>query len=506
MRMSRSQFVLTSRRSCMFLALGMAACLAVAAGTYPAPAVSKELKSVPGAQIRAKSGLTGSSGWMLIDLETGQVLDTGNADTPFVPASVAKLPTAAFALDALGPDYRFETRVRTNGNVSDGRVTGDLVLEGGGDPELDTKDLAAIARSLKKQGVTMVDGQFLVDGTALPQVPAIEPDQGIDASYNPAVSGLNLNFNRVHVKWDARKGKQKLWVEAEAAGMTAPVDRIRVSLTDQSGPTFSFSMDGGFEHWAMAQRAYRGRAARWLPVKGATAYTAEVFRTVSERAGLLLPDPTLGPTPQGATVLATYQSRPLGQILRSMLKFSTNVTAEIAGSTASSRMGLTARTLEASADVMNAWAAGVAGFAMGDPGFRFVNHSGLTLRSRVSPRRMAELLLALSRRAADPATHPQVPGAIAGYLKRYNVAAKSVPIDYKNLTIVAKTGTMSYVRGLAGYIVTPGGRKLAFSIFSNDLETRGEGAQRVNRRWMNRARAFERALIRSWVIRVDGQG
>ena len=499
--------MLSTRRALLVLAAGLSATMVMGAGPKKTIAPTK-LKAASAAQIRANLGLTGSSGWILVDMATGKVIDQGNADRPFVPASVAKLPTAAFALDALGPHYRFETRVRANGAISGGRVKGDLVLEGGGDPELDTKALAAIAAALKERGIKRVDGRFLADGSALPQVPQIESSQAVDAPYNPAVSGLNLNFNRVHVKWDARKGRKKLSVEAEGDRMTAPVDRIRVALASGKGlPTFSLTLKGGREYWSMHRRAYRGRAARWLPVKGATAYTAEVFRTVCARAGLKLPQPQIGPAAKSSRVLAIYQSRPLGEILRAMLKYSTNVTAEVSGAAATRATGLAADSLGASADVMNAWAAGVAGFEIGDPGFKFVNHSGLSLRSRVSPRRMAQLLVALARRSGDPGVkHPRVPGSIAGYLKPHNVAAKKVPLDYENLTVVAKTGTMSYVRGLAGYIVTPRGRKLAFAIFSNDLKTRGNGAQRVNRRWSRRAKSFERALIRSWVIRVDGQG
>lgn len=497
----------STRRACLVLAAGALACLVGGAGPKKTIAPGK-FKAVPGAKIRANMGLTGSSGWILVDMDTGKVIDSANADKAFVPASVAKLPTAAFVLDALGPNHRFETKVLTAGAVTGGRVKGDLILAGGGDPELDTRALAKIANQLKKNGVKRVDGGFVADGTALPQTPQIEPKQAVDASYNPAVSGLNLNFNRVHVKWDARKGRNKLVVEAESTGMTAPVDRIRVALAGGKGiPLFSLQLKGGREVWSMARRGFRGRAARWLPVKGPEAYAAEVFRTVCARAGVKLPKPRLGSTPKGTRVLATHRSRPVGDILRSMLKFSTNVTAEVTGAAATRSIGLGADNLADSADVMNAWAASVAGFPIGDPGFKFVNHSGLSLNSRVSPRRMAELLVALSRRAADKgAKHPRVPGGIAGYLKRHNVAAKKVPLDYKKLTVVAKTGTMSYVRGLAGYIVTPGGKRLAFAIFSNDLVSRGTGAQRVNRRWSRRAKGFERALIRSWVIRADGLG
>jgi D-alanyl-D-alanine carboxypeptidase/D-alanyl-D-alanine-endopeptidase (penicillin-binding protein 4) len=118
---------------------------------------------------------------------------------------------------------------------------------------------------------------------------------------------------------------------------------------------------------------------------------------------------------------------------------------------------------------------------------------------------MVALLAALARRdgaaAGDAAS---LPGGVAAYLPPQNVADKAVPIDYNRLEVFAKSGTMSYVRGLAGYVATPGGRRLAFAVFSNYFERRGDGPERVDKAWMGRARAFERALIRNWVLRVDG--
>jgi D-alanyl-D-alanine carboxypeptidase/D-alanyl-D-alanine-endopeptidase (penicillin-binding protein 4) len=118
---------------------------------------------------------------------------------------------------------------------------------------------------------------------------------------------------------------------------------------------------------------------------------------------------------------------------------------------------------------------------------------------------MVEFMTAMARRQpAKGVRHPRLPGGITDLLKDYNVAAKTIAMDYRHLDIVAKTGTMDYVRGLAGYIATPSGRRLVFAIFSNDLDRRVEGVQRINRRWMARARAFERALIRNWVLVLEG--
>ena len=485
----------------------LAMVLSVAIASDPAFAQRKKIAPVvqSGSQIRSELGLTGRSGWMLVDLDTGKVLDRKNADNGFAPASVAKLPTAAFALDAMGPDHRFVTSLVGTGPVSGARLKGDLILKGSGDPELDTDALMPMIQRLTQQGVRGIDGRFGVDASALPQVQEIEASQADDASYNPSVSGMNLNFNRVHVKWDARKGRKILKVEAEAANLSPPVERISVALSDAPGaPTFSLRQRPGREDWLMARRAFRGNAARWLPVKDPAAYAGEVFRTLSRQAGLAVPVAVPLRAPEGGQELATHQSRPLGRILRDMLRFSTNITAEATGSAASRAVGMEANDLKASAQVMNAWASIVAGFDINDPGFNFVNHSGLTLQSRVSPRRMVELLAALGRRAPDAgAAHSRLPGGIAGYLKRYNVAAKAVPLDYDRLEVVAKTGTMSYVRGLAGYIATPKGRRLAFAIFSNDLPKRSGGAEKVNKRWMGRAKGFERSLIRNWVMQHD---
>jgi D-alanyl-D-alanine carboxypeptidase/D-alanyl-D-alanine-endopeptidase (penicillin-binding protein 4) len=119
---------------------------------------------------------------------------------------------------------------------------------------------------------------------------------------------------------------------------------------------------------------------------------------------------------------------------------------------------------------------------------------------------MVEVLAAAVRRNPEAGTrYPRLPGGITELLKDYNVAVKSVKMDYKHLDIAAKTGTMDYVRGLAGFIVTPSGRRLVFAIFSNDIERRPDDPiRRVDKRWMAQAKEFERSLIRAWVRTLEG--
>jgi D-alanyl-D-alanine carboxypeptidase/D-alanyl-D-alanine-endopeptidase (penicillin-binding protein 4) len=132
------------------------------------------------------------------------------------PASVAKTFTALYALDRLGADHRFETRLLATGPIRGGRLDGDLILLVGGDPVLDTDDLADMAAALVAQGVRQIGGRFLVSGGGLPSVTTIDPSQPIHVGYSPAVSGLVLNYNRVHFEWKRTAGGYHITMDARA--------------------------------------------------------------------------------------------------------------------------------------------------------------------------------------------------------------------------------------------------------------------------------------------------
>ena len=91
-------------------------------------------------------------GLEIVDLSTGKTLYARNQDKLFTPASNTKLFTTAAALALIGPDYRFRTTVETTGQVDKyGRLTGDLVLVGRGDPNLSGRTLPYTLRSISKE-------------------------------------------------------------------------------------------------------------------------------------------------------------------------------------------------------------------------------------------------------------------------------------------------------------------------------------------------------------------
>lgn len=437
------------------------------------------------------AGLGGRVGFALADARTGRVLEAHNPDLALPPASVVKALTALYALEAPGAGHRFVTRLVATGPVSGGRVAGDLVLMGGGDPTLDTDDLAALAQALRARGISGITGRFRVNGTALPRIARIDADQPDHVGYNPAVSGLNLNHNRVQFRWQRAGGGHTVQMTAPARRNTAAVSMARMQVVARGAPLFTHRDTGDGDAWTVAGGALGNRGSRWMPTRHPEIYAGDVLRALARDRGVALPAPEVdrGPPPAG-TVVAQHTSAPLSEVARDMLRWSNNLTAEALGLGAVQARGQRPRDLPQSGAQMAQWAQA----RLGVPGMQLVDHSGLGEASRISPAQMVAAL-----------TAPGAADALRGVLRDMplrDADGREVPGD--PLRIRAKTGTLNFVSGLAGYVQPPGGRELAFAIFSADLAARGRIPDTARDRpagargWSRRARGLQQALLARW--------
>ena len=104
------------------------------------------------------------SGALVRDLTTGEVLFELRPGVDRIPASVAKLYTTAAALRRMGASNRLNTDVLASGTLDgDGRLDGDLVIRGGGDPTLSASDIAILAGRVGASGVRSVSGSVIGD-------------------------------------------------------------------------------------------------------------------------------------------------------------------------------------------------------------------------------------------------------------------------------------------------------------------------------------------------------
>lgn len=439
-----------------------------------------------------KSNLGGDVGFVVSDVESGEVLEARLADKLLPPASTLKAVTTIYAIDRLGPSFRFRTEVLAAGTLADGRLEGDLILKGGGDPTLDTDRLAELAVALRESGLHEVTGRFLVYPGGLPSGDRIDHEQPEHVGYNPAFGGLNLNYNRVHFEWERSGDDYAVTMQARGLRFSPATSVAQMSIVDRKAPVYDYWTTRDKDIWSVARGALGNNGARWLPVRYPALYAGDVFKTLARSNGIVLRSAErLDVLPEGAVPLVSTESEHLVPVLVDMLKYSTNLTAEMAGLSASVSSGVPVADLLGSGSRMAGWAME----KFGAEGLRFRDHSGLGYGSAISPMGMTQILGANS--------------GIGVLMKPFNLSLdKSRPAPNR-VEVRAKTGTLNFVSSLAGFITTAGGRELCFAIFTADTERRDAIPPEQRERppgakgWANRSRQLQKELLRGWAERFD---
>ncbi|MEM8591249.1 MAG: D-alanyl-D-alanine carboxypeptidase/D-alanyl-D-alanine-endopeptidase [Pseudomonadota bacterium] len=439
----------------------------------------------PAADLLAKAKLSGTTAFIATRAD-GTVIEALNAARGLPPASVAKALTAVYAMESLGASYRFATVLLGTGPVADGVLEGDLILKGTGDPILDSDALGGLAAQLKEAGITGISGRFLVDGRDMPKIDQVDPAQLPWVGYNPSVSGLNLNYNRVHFEWRKTGADYRLTMDARAKTYQPRVATSQMKIVPEAWPIYTYRQGADRELWTVARPALGSGGARWLPVRRPEIYAGDVFRTIAASFGVTLPEAEIEAGPMRGAVLGSHISPSLRGLCGGMLKYSTNLTAEVLGLRASQARGAAPETLQNSAEAMNSWAAQRFGAAM-----ELVDHSGLGEASRVSCAGLARVLNGTSE--------------LSDMLKEIKVKnSQGDVVDAPSYGIRAKTGTLYFVNSLAGYITPKGREPISFAIISSDLPRRAaikEGDKERPpgaRSYARRARTLQQGLIARW--------
>ncbi len=291
--------------------------------------------------IVAEIALPGQTGYVVADAVTGEVLAAHAPDRTMSTASVAKFVTAQYALETFGPAHRFTTRILATSPIAGGRVDGDVILAGGADPMLDSDDLAAMVQTLAASGLKVISGRLLVHRGPVPLVRRIDASQPDHVSYNPGVSGLSLNFNRVYFEWKRDGDGYATRMDARGAAVQPQVGLTRMAVVDRASPVFAYQSRSGFEDWSVARGALGKDGARWLPVRNPALYAGHALAGLLAGAGITVAGgvPRVVDNLPATVELARHDSMTLDRIVRSMLYYSTNLIAEVIGMASSAARG-----------------------------------------------------------------------------------------------------------------------------------------------------------------------
>jgi D-alanyl-D-alanine carboxypeptidase/D-alanyl-D-alanine-endopeptidase (penicillin-binding protein 4) len=402
-----------------------------------------------------------------------------NPQTLMVPASVAKLVSVATAADAVGWDYRFTTILRSAGSIENGVLRGDLLVVGGGDPAIGGRggdDFSTWIEALKKGGIHSIDGRVVGIDDAFE-----EPRPGFawswdDLGYSTgAVFGaLNLAENRlsVTVTPGAVPGSPtNLAYNIDAQDL--PVTNRSVTAPAGTAPLVWPEMRPGETTLTVAGSVPVGGMPATLLVSAGnpTEWFARMLRRRLIASGIEVTGPAadgddinIAPS-EGSAILYTYRSHPLSDIAQPLLKDSINLYGEAVQrlNAAGPPPHTNDQALEGIKQRLLAW-------GIPADGFQIVDGSGLSRRDVISPQALLAVLLRMYDPAGGSPWMRSLP--VAGVDGTLAARMKGTPGENN---VRAKTGTMSNVRSLAGYVNTRDGEPLVFVAMVNNFE--GTGAQ-----------------------------
>ena len=374
----------------------------------------------------------------------------------FVPASNFKLLVSATSLDKLGPDYRFKTEVYTSGDrTADGILKGDVILVGRGNPIFKLEELQLMADKLK--GMKTIEGNIVADDSWFDDVRLGWGWNWDDEPYyySAQLSALCLNKNVVDVY--VRPGVK---VGARPAFEWTREPRIlnvqNESTTGKAGSEKTLSVDrlrgrNVIRITGSIPLGYKPSGPEEaITVEDPALFAATVLREMLQRAGVEVKGKAVrGLKPEGASLAAFHESVSLREMLPLLNKPSDNLIAETLLKTLGAEFkgrGSSSKGADVEMEFLKQ-----AGLDM--TAISIVDGSGLARMNYISPHNLATLLAYMYRHKdsklyIDSLPIAGVDGTLRSRMKDTAAAGNCH----------AKTGYISRVRTLSGYVTSKAGR------------------------------------------------
>lgn len=477
------------RRALLLLSI-LALLLPAGASGADGDSVSLETIRTKITQFLKRPGIRSADwGIEIYDPASGKAVLEVNSEKTFQPASVLKVVTTATALEKLGPDFRFRTGVYTDGTIlSDGTLSGNLILVGRGDPNLldptkellDQPALQELASRVKALGIKKIQGSIIGDDSYFEFTTHGKgwTAQDLKTIYGAPICALSINNNVFWVHIRATKPGRLAQVSIEPQTSYFQVRNLAVTGNAGSRSTVYANVIRGTTRLVVSGSIppSQGHSQDILLERPAEA-TAAMFNEALRRSGITAAGPVkvlhlgdLSPEQRRSWIpLAEHQSPPLIRALQIINKRSLNLHAEMLLRVLGAEFG-GAGTDDAGLQVVKTFLeeAGV----NDDNRISLSDGSGLSRENLVTPRFQTSLLAFLATRPYfDLFLNTLAVSATDGTLRNRLAAAPGV--------IHAKTGTLGDVAALSGYMTTKSGRNLIFSIFANNVRSSYDRVRRT---------------------------
>ena len=423
-------------------------------------------------------------GVVVLEPGDGRVLAALNPRMGFMTASNMKLISSAVALQVLGPKFRYKTRLVGRGRRKGASFDGDLILIGSGDPTLGAKSFeggactapfARMAKKLGQLGIKRVSGRVLGDDS-------VHPDEvmgrGWDWSYHAdwyaaQVGGLCFNENCVDFLFDGTSKGRAPRLRLEPPTRFIEVDnRLRCVAGAKHDVVFARTLGGNRVTLTGSVGVDVVAKRDWGSVHNPTAFAATVLRETLVANGVHVAGPAADLDEVAASApkdsverwieLHLEHSPPMAEILRQLNKRSQNLYAEQVVRSAAKASGGDGGFASARKTALRV----LAELGVETKGLKMADGSGLTRLNLVQPMQLAQLLRGMRSAEHAELYFDTLPIAgVDGTLKR-----RFKDCLHARGRVRAKTGYISRVVALSGYVPRKGAEPLIFSILVNDFE------------------------------------
>jgi D-alanyl-D-alanine carboxypeptidase/D-alanyl-D-alanine-endopeptidase (penicillin-binding protein 4) len=450
-------------RLLMCLLAGLAASGAFASmGVVPAPVAHT---------LAAERLAPSTASFAVLDVDSGRVIASLNAETPRSPASTMKLVTTFASLDLLGPAHTWHTEALVRGTLDDGLLRGDLILKGGGDPYMTLERWWSFVNTLRAKGLKTIAGDVVIDDTAFalpPEDPAAF-DGRPHRSYNVEPDALMVNFQSVEFRMAPNAATRTIDIVATPAPINLAIDNRIGFATGRCGGAAArvdFDVSAAESDRAEFSGHLSGECLERTITRVMLKAPSYAFGTFvelwRELGGEFDGKMRIEAAPPDAQPLLSFDSLTLGEVIRLTNKFSNNLMARhVFLAIGEDRFGAPA-TPEKSARAIADWSR-ERELPLAD--MVIDNGSGLSRTERISALGMATMLRAAYHSRWAPEFIASLPLAgIDGTMRSrmQQTAAGSVRL---------KTGHLDGVTAVAGYVTGGSGKTYVLVSFINDTRS-----------------------------------
>jgi D-alanyl-D-alanine carboxypeptidase/D-alanyl-D-alanine-endopeptidase (penicillin-binding protein 4) len=421
------------------------------------------------------------------DVDTGEVVLKWLDDQPRNPASTIKLLTTLVALDVLGPAYRWRTDVFVDGELKDGRLDGNLMLKGYGDPFLVTERVWQLLRNIRHEGIREISGDLSLDDGWF-EIGDYDPaafDRQPLRAYNVAPNALMMNFKVIRYLFepDLAGGSVDVTMDPELDNVSVE-NRLGLANSSCRGyqrgitvttneaddeVTFSGRFPNGCKRYAMDRTAlshnefaYGLFASLWRESGGSIDGGWKNVVIEEDREPLL-----------------SFDSRPLTEMIALINKHSNNVMARQLMYTLGAEVNGPPGTEDSGKAVIEKW---LADEGLASTEIAIENGAGLSRNTRTTARDMSAMLEFAWRQPYMPEYLASMSlSGLDGTLRRRfgdpNLVGKAH----------LKTGSLDHVTAIAGFLQSRSGRRftvVAMQNFEDIHRGPGEEVQEAILRWL----------------------